>query len=153
MSIHSVFTSELSKSVQLDFPPIVLRFANIKPRQVARFKMHDRRSGGDLQHIDLSKKSLNRIEHGQDNWIPKLKRRIKNMSKRNLKNEVQALRAKGRHKQARARLTEGPKDPRNGNTDAPLREGVITVNKSWFGGTGAEAWDPVKVDRFRKHAM
>ncbi len=32
---------------------IVLRFARLKPSQLTRFRMHDRRIGGDLGHVDL----------------------------------------------------------------------------------------------------
>ncbi len=153
MSVHPSFDNAIPANTAAEMPPVVLRFARLKPRQLSRFKMHDRRSGGDLSHIDLTKKSLNRIEHGDDDWIPKLKRRIKRMAERNLKNEVRALKAKGRAGEARRRQAQGPKSPWHANTDAPLREGLLTVNKAWFGGSGVDAWDQNKVMVFRDYAM
>lgn len=153
MSIHTLFHVPIHTIKPVKMPPIVLCFGPLKPKQLPRFSMHDRRSGGDLDHVDLSLKTLNRIEHGDVNWIPKLKRRIENMAKRNLKNEVRALKEKGRVAEAKRRQAEGPKNPWHANTDAPLREGILTVNKLWFGGTGASEWDQTRVDAFRAYAM
>ena len=153
MSVHAVFDNATPAEPTAEMPPVVLRFARLKPKQLSRFKMHDRRSGGDLNHVDLTKKSLNQIEHGDDDWIPKLTRRIARMAKRNLKSEVRALKAKGRVAEAERRQAEGPKSPWHANTDAPLREGLVTVNKSWFGGSGVEEWDQGKVEDFREYAM
>lgn len=44
-------------------------------------------------------------------------------------------------------------DPWQRCANGPLREGIITVNKSWFGGTGHAGWDPEKVDQFREAAV
>ncbi|AML51698.1 hypothetical protein [Falsihalocynthiibacter arcticus] len=153
MSIQPSFDNAIPVNIPVAMPPAVLRFAPFKPKQLSRFKMHDRRSGGDLSHIDLTKKTLNKIEHGCMNWIPKLKRRIARMAKRNCKNEVRALKAKGRISEAKRRQAEGAKSPWHANTDAPLREGILTVNKSWFGGIGVDKWDPLKVETFRAYAM
>ncbi len=153
MSVHARFDNATPAITPVEMPPVVLRFAPLKPKQLSRFNMHDRRSGGDLNHVDLSLKTLNQIEHGDDNWIPKLKRRITLMADRNLKNEVRALKTKGRVAEAKRRQNEGPKSPWHANTDAPLREGILTVNKAWFGGTGADEWTQTRVDDFRKYAM
>lgn len=153
MSVHALFDNATPAIKPVKMPPVVLRFAGLKPRQLSRFNMHDRRSGGELSHVDLSLRSLNRVEHGDDNWIPKLKRRITRMAERNRKSEVRALKAKGRVAEAERRQKEGLKSPWHANTDAPLREGILTVNKSWFGGIGADKWDQTKVDDFRTYAM
>ncbi|MFT6943433.1 MAG: hypothetical protein ACJAUW_000002 [Yoonia sp.] len=153
MSVHTTFDNAQPAPLPLKMPPCVLRMAGLKPRQLPRFKMHDCRSGGDLAHIDLNKRNFNRVEHGADDWIPNLKRWIKVLSARNLKQEVRALRRKGRAAQAKKRLKEGPQPPWNRNTDSPLREGIITVNKSWFGGKGIALWNQDKVALFRSHAM
>ena len=153
MSVHASFDNATPADPTAEMPPVVLRFSRLKPKQLSRFKMHDRRSGGDLNHVDLTKKSLNQIEHGENNWILKLTRRIERMAKRNLKNEVRALKEKGRFAEAERRQAEGPKSPWHANTDAPLREGILTVIKSWFGGSGVEEWDQDKVEDFREYAM
>lgn len=36
---------------------------------------------------------------------------------------------------------------------SPLREGLLTVNKAWLGGTGDEAWHPERVAAFRTAAL
>ncbi|MBC7137243.1 MAG: hypothetical protein H5U17_00625 [Defluviimonas sp.] len=35
----------------------------------------------------------------------------------------------------------------------PLRDGILTVNKAWFGGTGCDAWADDRVEAFRAHAI
>ncbi|MBU2935135.1 MULTISPECIES: hypothetical protein [Pacificibacter] len=153
MSIQHNFDNASPANSQVPVPPAVLRFAPLKPKQLSLFKMHDKRTGGDLNHVDLTKQTLNQIEHGHADWIPKLKKRIARMAERNCKNEVRALKAKGRKADAQRRQKEGPKSPWHANTDAPLREGLLTVNKSWFGGSGVDKWDPKKVEDFRAYAM
>jgi len=153
MSVHPRFDNATPVISLAKMPPVVQRFAGLKLKQLSRFNMHDRRSGGDLSHVDLSLKTLNQVEHGDDDWIPKLKLRVLRMADRNLKKEVRALKAKGRVAEAKRRQKEGPKSPWHANTDAPLREGILTVNKEWFGGAGANEWDQTKVEDFRKYAM
>lgn len=132
---------------------IVLRFAGLKPRNLYRFRMHDLRSGGDLTHVRLLKSTFNRIEHGDPKWDITLKRRINLRSKGNMKREVSALRAMGRKKAAEKRLGQGLQSPWHGLIEDPLREGILTVNKEWFGGKGVENWEEDRVETFRHHAM
>ena len=153
MSVHSTFNNAQPAPLPVAIPPCVLRFAGLKPRQLALFKMHDGRSGGDLAHVDLSITSFNRVEQGAANWIAKLKRQIKVISARNLKQEVSALRVKNCPKKALERLQSGLQMPCHKSTGSPLREGIITVHKNWFGGTGRDKWDEDKVDLFRRYAM
>lgn len=154
MSVHSTFDNARPALPPADFAhPIVLRFANLKPKDLGRFKMHDRRAGGDLAHVDLSRISLNRTEHGGADWSLRFTRRILQAARKNLGAQVLALREKGRIKDAERCQQQGRVPPWNGNTDAPLREGILTVNKAWFGGSGADEWDADKLAEFRVHAM
>ncbi|WP_237754663.1 plasmid recombination protein, partial [Leisingera sp. ANG1] len=56
-------------------------------------------------------------------------------------------------KDARKLEAEGPADPWRSCSRGPLREGIFTVNKDWFGGAGLLEWDPERVSAFRKTAM
>lgn len=153
MSVHPNFDHATPVDTTAELPPVFLSFERLSPRELASFQMHDRRSGGDLAHVDWTKTPLNRVEFGREDWAPKLTRRIGRMAERNLRNELRALRAKGRHAQAARRQAEGPKPPWHANTDAPLREGLLTVNKLWFGGAGVDMWERSQVATFRRHAM
>lgn len=144
---------DLQKAEPVVIHPIVLRFEKLGLNDLGGFNMHDRRNGGDLSHVDLSKTKLNRIEHGSSGWAKKFEKRIARIQRRNFKRALNALIAKGRHKEAARFARKGLQRPWNGNTDKPLREGILSVNKSWFGGSGCATWDDHVVENFRTHAM
>ncbi|MCP4826022.1 MAG: hypothetical protein GY892_18200 [Shimia sp.] len=133
--------------------PIVLRFARLKPCQLSRFRMHDLRTGGDLGHVDLSTSSKNQVEFGQLDWIERFRKRLKRVARHNHRQELAALEKSGRRKQFTDRQGVGPRNPWHGSTDAPLREGVLTVNKDYFGGSGVADWNTSQVELFRQAAM
>ncbi|MEE4317381.1 MAG: hypothetical protein V2I74_10415, partial [Erythrobacter sp.] len=133
--------------------PIVLRFRSIGPNDLWRFLKHDQRKDGDLVHVDRAASQLNRIEHGEASAIPRLLERIEFAAHGNHVQEVAALRARRRKAAAAALDRDPPSPPWHGNTDTPLREGLLTVHKAWFGGTGTAAWNPDKVEAFRSMAM
>ncbi|WP_299425806.1 hypothetical protein [uncultured Shimia sp.] len=153
MTKHPRFDKTSSETVGDVQHPIVLRFARLKPSQLSRFRMHDLRTGGHLAHVDLSTSSENRIEFGPADWIARFQKRLMRVARYNHRQELAALEARGRRKQIADRQAAGPLNPWHGSTDAPLREGILTVNKDYFGGSGADVWSISQVDSFREAAM
>jgi len=132
---------------------IVLRLKGLFPNQLGRVQMHARRAGGDLDHIDHSKTSLNEIILGHPEWMDQLRTRIARASKDNLEEEVAACLIRQRPKDARTATTRGLQEPWKFTQHGPLREGILTVHHEWFGGAGAARWDPEKVAEFRDRAV
>lgn len=97
--------------------------------------MHDRLQGGDLTHVDADHSRMNRVEFGEPDWIEDLRAEIADASRANLENHVTALNAKSRRKEAARVTEEGLVDPWRRCQDSLLHEGILTVNKDWFGGT------------------
>lgn len=118
--------------------PIVLRFASLFPRDLKRREMHDKQTGGDLTHIWTDLSHLNTQPIGEPDWIERLHAE-----------EIAARERKGRFKEAEQLRERGPVEPWKFTRGGPLREGIITVNKRWFGGTGHESWNPERVDAFK----
>ncbi len=133
--------------------PIVLRFKGMRPRNIWRFLMHDRRRGGDLLHIDPTVTHLNGVLFGEPDWDDRLKSEIRAARERNFAEKIRALEAKSRKKDATTVRGLGPSNPWNACREGPLREGIITVNKDWFGGAGIAKWDKGKVAEFKARAM
>jgi hypothetical protein len=133
--------------------PIVLRFQGLHPGDLGRFSMHDKRTGGDLSHVDTEATALNEMLFGEGNWKDVLRDEIDDAKKGNLHNHVEALKAKSRKAEASNRQVQGLLDPWQRCRKGPLREGIITVNKAWFGGTGHAEWDVQKVAEFREAAL
>lgn len=121
--------------------PIVLRFASLFPRDQKRREMHDKQTGGDLTHIRTDLSHLNTQPIGEPDWIERLHAE-----------EIAARERKGRFKEAEQLRERGPVEPWKFTRGGPLREGIITVNKRWFGGTGHESWNPERVDAFKQRA-
>ena len=134
-------------------PPIVLRFAGLHPGDLGRFRMHEEREGGDLSHVDREQSKENRVEFGDIGWIEDLKFEVLAASRSNLDNHLAALALKSRKKEAEAVRETGLVDPWKRCQLGPLREGILTVNKSWFGGTGFSDWQGDRVELFRAQAM
>lgn len=133
--------------------PIVLRFQGLMPRNLWRFAMHDKRRGGDLSHIDPELTRHNEVLFGDRDWIPQLRAEVAEARSSNHEARLDALRAKSRRKEAEEVEQGGPADPWRASDHGPLREGILTVNKLWFGGTAHDRWDPTKVQQFRAKAM
>ncbi|MGI3213308.1 hypothetical protein ACROSR_19670 [Roseovarius tibetensis] len=131
----------------------MLRFASMFPRDLKRRAMHDRRTGGDLSHVrkDLSRLNARRI--GDRAWIPQLHSEVEKAGADNLAEEIAARQRKGRRKEARQLRERGPRDPWKFTRAGPLREGILTVNKRWFGGAGQEDWNPDRVAAFQQRAL
>ncbi|MCC5972309.1 MAG: plasmid recombination protein [Pararhodobacter sp.] len=132
---------------------IVLRLKGLFPNQLGRVQMHAKRAGGDLDHIDHSKTSLNEILIGPQDWVDQLRTRIARASEANLEEEVAACLIRKRPKDARMATTRGLKEPWKFTRHGPLREGILTVHHEWFGGAGAARWDPEKVAKFQNRAV
>ncbi|MGP9792128.1 hypothetical protein [Roseinatronobacter sp. NSM] len=147
MSVHTKFDHPANKGC-LATAPAVQRFASIFPRALRKREMHDQRAGGDLSHIrhDLSPQNYRVI--GDEDWIDVLIAEIAAAKRNNHINEIAAREAKGRWKEAEDLRRRGPVDPWKFTAEGPLREGILTVNKLWFGGTGPQEWDPDRVSQF-----
>ena len=152
MSIHAHF-DKADRIERLDEAPIVLRFEPMFPRDLKRREMHGNRRGGDLTHIRAHLSHLNWQEIGGPDWMDQLNKRIAETARANLQEEIDARTRKGRHKEAREVRERGLVDPWKYTRHGPLREGVLTVNKRWLGGTGLEEWDLRRVFDFLDSAM
>lgn len=151
MSVHSKFDNP--QPVGVPNPPIVLRFQGLHPDNLGRFDMHDHRSGGDLSHVDLEASGLNEVLHCEPRWQETIKEEVAGAKRNNFSERMEALRKKGRKAEREALIVEGESDPWRCCSGGPLREGILTVNKEWFGGTGQAEWDAEKVAAFKKTAM
>ncbi|WP_313138049.1 hypothetical protein [Paracoccus jeotgali] len=151
MSVHSKFDNP--QSVSVPKPPIVLRFQGLHPDNLGRFDMHDHRSGGDLSHVDLDASGLNEVLHCEPRWQETIKEEVAGAKRGNFRERMEALHKKGRKAERTALIAEGESDPWRRCSGGPLREGSLTVNKEWFGGTGQAEWDVEKVAAFKKTAM
>lgn len=99
--------------------PIVLRFVELFPAQLAGYAMHGKRQGGDLSHIDGDRSHLNRLLIGGTDWRQKALSEIDAMRHENLVEELEALKARGRTKEMDARAREGLKDPWRASKGGP----------------------------------
>ncbi|SOC21613.1 plasmid recombination protein [Rhodobacter maris] len=133
--------------------PIVFRLEGLHPRDIWRILMHDRRPGGDLSHVDPEATRFNERFFGEPDWDMKLKSEIRAAQEGNFAEKIRALEAKSRKKDAEKFRRLGLSDPWNACSVGPLREGIITVNKTWFGGAGIAEWDMQKVSDFKAAAM
>ncbi|MFN4058181.1 MAG: hypothetical protein ACK4HW_08370 [Roseinatronobacter sp.] len=152
MTIHPRFDNPTSVNALIT-APIVLRIASMFPRDLKRRDMHDKRTGGDLSHVQTDLSYLNTQVTGEPNWIARLLDEIALAQENNLDEEIAAREGKRRHKEAEEVRERGPVDPWKFTREGPLREGVLTVNKLWFGGTGSEDWDLVRVKAFKKRGL
>ncbi len=152
MSVHPRFDNP-KPVARLETAPIVLRFASMFPRDLKRREMHDKRTGGDLTHIRMDLSHLNTQPVGGPDWIERLHGEIAAAMEHNFEEEIAARERKGRFLEAERLRERGPVDPWKSTRGGPLREGIITVNKMWFGGTGHEHWDPDRVEAFKQRAM
>ncbi|KIC23953.1 hypothetical protein RA23_12780, partial [Leisingera sp. ANG-S3] len=123
----------------------MLRFAGLFPQGLGKFKIHDERGGGDLDHVDQELSRLNQVLAGEPGWQQQIRGEIAEMRRHNHQEHLRALKAKSRMKDARKLEAEGPADPWRSCSRGPLREGIFTVNKDWLGGAGLSEWDPERV--------
>ncbi|WP_411351922.1 plasmid recombination protein [Leisingera aquaemixtae] len=151
MTVHAKFRQD--QSDKLDKAPVVLRFAGLFPHQLWKFRLHDKRAGGDLAHVDQDMSGLNEMLAGETGWKERICTEVAEMREHNFEERLRALRAKSRISQAERETAKGPSDPWKESAKGPLREGIVTVNKAWFGGAGIFEWDPERVAEFREVAM
>ena len=133
--------------------PVVLRFAGLSPQLLHRFTMHDRRRGGDVRHVNRAATGANRVLHGDPDWDAQLRVEIEQAREANHAQVIRARRAKGREKEAKELERQGPSDPWRASRTGPLREGILTAHKSYFGGAGRAAWDDEKAKHFKERAL
>ncbi|TQS72247.1 hypothetical protein ERN12_00025 [Rhodobacteraceae bacterium] len=151
MTVQPQFTQ--AQPVNLKKPPIVLRFSGLWPHTLRRFRFHDERRGGDLGHVDLRRTKANEILVGGEKWHQVIRDEIVQMKQHNFEQHLAALHKKSRKSEVRRVEEAGPADPWRVSKEGPLREGILTVNKDWFGGSGQAQWDPERVKEFRRTAM
>lgn len=121
---------------------------------------HHQRAGGDLEHCDPSRFHLNEVIHGTHDWADELAAEVAAYKELNMRNEVAALKKRGRKKEAERRRIQGGIDPwKNSGTLGPIRGAVLTANAEWFRQEGFEDFegadfrDPQKVQAFRDAAV
>ncbi|TKZ15472.1 hypothetical protein FAP39_17060 [Shimia litoralis] len=115
--------------------PIVLRFAELRPEDLAKFVMHMKRAGGDLSHVDRTRADQNERLIGEDDWVETALAEIDYMRHANFTEELQALKVRKRRKEMDARILQGLVDPWKESKGGPLREVILTANKDWFAET------------------
>ncbi|MGX9855067.1 plasmid recombination protein [Limimaricola variabilis] len=122
---------------QTDYP-VVLRFEGLYPHSLARFEAHRLRKGGDLNHVDRSRTSLNGPPLiGSEDWTTQALAEIQDMAAKNFAAELDSLEKRKRRKDIERRLVEGPKQPWRPTRHGPMREVILTVRKDWFSGDAA----------------
>lgn len=110
---------------------VVLRFASLFPEALARMQMHAKRTGGPLDHVEMGFQDRNRVYVGE-NFVADVKAEIRRMQEENLAEEVAALRAQKRKKQAAEREKQGLVSPWKTSEKGPLREVILTAHKEFF---------------------
>lgn len=139
---------------------IVYRFEGFSPKEMKAMQRHHQRSGGDLEHCDPTRFHMNEIIHGTHDWADDFLTEVTTYKELNMRNEVAALRKKGRKKEANRRHNLGGVDPwKSSGTLGPVRGIVLTANAEWFRHDGfsdfegADFRDPEKVKAFRDAAV
>lgn len=151
MSTHPTFDTA-APALQTRYPA-VLNFKGLDPKDLGKFAMHDERRGGDLSHVDPRLSAMNEVLHGGPQWIDTVRDKIRAARATNYKEHIAALKEKSRQREAAEVEAAGPRDPWRSCKGGPMREGLLTVNKSWFGGIGQALWDPEKVKAFTQAAL
>lgn len=152
MSVHPRFDNP-ETALRLETAPIVLRFASLFPRELKRREMHRKRKGGDLSHIRHELTGLNHRWVGEEGWIDDFLQTVERVARENLQNEIDAREEKRRWTEVERVKERGLVDPWKFTKKGPLREGILTVNKDWFGGAGIEEWDPERVGEFMDRVL
>lgn len=133
--------------------PVVLRFASLTPAKLGAVKMHAQRSGGDLDHIDVSRTSENELLIGGQDWADDVRAQVDLAAAQNLRNECEALSSKGRKKDLAERRRRGLEDPWRASKEGPIREAVLTANADFFIDEGfgdLGFWNEEKVAKFKE---
>lgn len=111
--------------------PIVGRMQGLWPHQLARIDMHGMRRGGDLGHIDPTRR--NAVLLGGPDWAAEALARIDEIRFQNHNRELAALKKRNRKTELQTRIVEGPRDPWRDSAHGPMRELILTANKDFFG--------------------
>lgn len=111
--------------------PVVGRMEGLWPHQLGKFEMHRNRRGGDLGHVDRTRK--NRLLAGDEDWAAKASARIDEIRYDNYNREIAALEKRKRKKDLMTRMVEGPRDPWRDSKHGPMRELILMANKGFFG--------------------
>ncbi|MFC2970146.1 plasmid recombination protein [Acidimangrovimonas pyrenivorans] len=123
--------------------PVVLRFAELFPHQLRRYRLHNDRKQRDMDHVDHGRTHLNRTLIGEPDWFESLAADIRVASLANINQEVEGLQRAKRIGEAKRRLLEGPRAPWRPSKGGPLREFIVTAHRDWFEPPGADGGKPL----------
>jgi hypothetical protein len=114
--------------------PVVLRFEGMFPDDLKGYEAHGARKGGDLGHVDASRSTLNKRLIGKATWAADAFEEITRMKQENFVAELESLDRRNRRKDLERRAFEGPHNPWRATRHGPMREVILTANKTWFEG-------------------
>lgn len=133
---------------------LVLRAQRRTLADLSGYTAHQRRSGGNLSHVDASRTPLNRVLVGSDQPGQDMRAAIDAMAIANLSEEVEGLRKTRGKKAAAARLRQGPAQPWDAKNTKPWTEIVLSASPIWFRdpGQGPGEWNNARVDAYAARA-
>lgn len=133
---------------------LVLRAQRRTLADLSGYTTHQRRSGGDLSHVDAARTPLNRVLIGSDQPGQDIRTVINTMALENLNEEVKGLRKTRGKKAAAARLKKGPAQPWDAKNTKPWTEMVLSASPAWFRdpGQGPGKWNKARVDAYTVRA-
>lgn len=114
--------------------PVVLRYEGMSPNDLKGYEAHRTRKGGDLGHVDASRSKLNKRLIGTATWAAEAFAEITRMKQENFVAELESLDRRNRRKDLERRAFEGPHNPWRATRHGPMREVILTANKTWFEG-------------------
>ena len=142
---------------------VVYHMEGYEPKQLLQLQKHHRREDRDkydLEHCDPALIGLNEIIHGDHDWAENLLAEVEAYKELNLRNEVNALRKRGRPGPAERRRVKGGEDPWKASGKlGPVRSILLTADAEFFAKEGFEDFDghqfrdPAKVAQFRDLAI
>ena len=133
-------------------PPVVLRFASVRPAALSRIRLHARRSAGDLDHILPAARAIPVAARNEfyvggpppaDDWVEKFHETLDANVLANREAKALAAEARGQRKEAGRIRREPPTKPYREGKGGPLREGILTASADWF------AEDPRRLMTFK----
>jgi hypothetical protein len=131
-------------------PKLVLRAQRRTLADLSGYTAHQRRSGGDLSHVDVARTPLNRVLVGSDQSGQDIRTAINVIATENLNEEVKGLRKTRGKKAAAARQRKGPAQPWDVKNTKPWTEVVLSASPAWFRdpGQGPGKWNNTRVDAY-----
>ena len=142
---------------------VVYHMEGYEPKQLLKLQKHHRREDRDrydLEHCNPELIGLNEIIHGDHDWAENLVAEVEAYKELNLRNEVAALRKRGRPGPADRRHVNGGQEPwKASGTLGPVRSILLNADAEFFAQEGFEDFegqefrDPSKVAQFKELAV